>query len=151
MAATTTDVRGGPEVTTRHSASGRATTGRTATGEEPTSRGTTTIPSDVVAKIAAQVASECPHIGAAAGGVLGVGARRDFGSRPTATCDLYGRKAVLRLDVGVDFPTPLRSTVQTLREQVTSRVEHLTGLEVSRVDVDISWLNPANEGRRQLR
>ena len=46
-------------------------------------RGITTFPAQVVARIAEQVASEVPHIGSDAGGVLGVGARRDFASRPS--------------------------------------------------------------------
>ncbi|MGO1259562.1 MAG: Asp23/Gls24 family envelope stress response protein, partial [Brachybacterium sp.] len=105
----------------------------------------------VVARIAEQVASEVPHIGSDAGGVLGVGARKDFSSRPSARCELYGRTAVLTLDVGVDFPSPLETALSTLREQVRERVEHLTGLEVGRLDVTISWLNPATRARRALR
>ncbi|GAA1313884.1 Asp23/Gls24 family envelope stress response protein [Brachybacterium tyrofermentans] len=114
-------------------------------------RGTTSVPAHVVARIAEQVASEVPHIGSDAGGVLGVGARKDFSSRPSARCELYGRTAVLTLDVGVDFPSPLETALSTLREQVRERVEHLTGLEVGRLDVTISWLNPATRARRALR
>lgn len=114
-------------------------------------RGTTSIPARVVARIAEQVASEVPHIGSAAGGVLGVGARRDFESRPSAHCDLYGRTAVLTLDVGVEFPSPLPSTLRALREHLRERVEHLTGLEVGRIDVHVSWLQPVAQVRRSLR
>lgn len=114
-------------------------------------RGITTFPAQVVARIAEQVASEVPHIGSDAGGVLGVGARRDFASRPSARCDLYGRTAVLTLDVGVDFPSPLAPALRALREHVRERVEHLTGLEVGRLDVTISWLNPTTRTRRTLR
>ncbi|MGP9536630.1 Asp23/Gls24 family envelope stress response protein [Brachybacterium sp. AOP43-C2-M15] len=125
--------------------------GTTAATAPTESRGTTSIPAQVVARIAEQVASEVPHIGSDAGGVLGVGARRDFASRPSAECDLYGSTAVLRLDVGVDFPAPLAPALTALREHVHERVEHLTGLEVGRLDVKISWLNPATRGRRTLR
>lgn len=114
-------------------------------------RGITSVPAQVVARIAEQVASEVPHIGSDAGGVLGVGARRDFASRPSARCDLYGRTAVLTLDVGVDFPVPLAPTLRTLREQVRARVQQLTGLEVGRIDVTVSWLNPVDRVRRALR
>jgi len=115
-------------------------------------RGDTSIPVHVVARIAQQAASEVPHIGASAGGVLGVGTRRDFGSPPAVTCDLYGRAAVLHLDVGVDFPVSLETTVNRLRDHVRDRVEHLTGLEVGRMDVTISWLNPVRTSvRRELR
>lgn len=125
--------------------------GTTAPATPLEDRGTTTVPAQVIAKIAEQVASEVPHIGSDAGGVLGVGARRDFASRPSARCDLYGRTAVLTLDVGVDFPSPLAPALSALREHVREKVEHLTGLEVGRLDVTISWLNPAIQARRTLR
>lgn len=115
------------------------------------SRGRTSVPARVVARIAEQVASEVPHVGSDAGGVLGVGERRDFSSRPSAHCDLYGRTAVLTLDVGLDFPSPIAPALHSLRSHVRTQVEHLTGLEVGRIDVRISWLHPAAQVRRNLR
>lgn len=112
-------------------------------GTPTASRGTTTVPASVVAKIAEQAASEVPGIGSAAGGVLGIGARRDFDARPSVTAEVYGGTVVLRLDVGVDFPRPLAATLTALRGHVGSRVEHLTGLAVGRMDVDVSWLHAA--------
>ncbi|MCG7311206.1 Asp23/Gls24 family envelope stress response protein [Brachybacterium sp. ACRRE] len=120
------------------------------TGSSVESRGTTTVPARVVARIAEQAASEVPHIGSSAGGVLGVGARRDFDTRPSVHCDLYGRTAVLRLDVGVAFPAPLHDVLAQLRSHVERTVSTLTGLEVGRMDVEISWLNPETT-RRALR
>ncbi|MBM7232021.1 Asp23/Gls24 family envelope stress response protein [Dietzia cinnamea] len=114
-------------------------------------RGLTTIPASVVGRIAEQVASECTGVGGAAGGLLGVGARRDFDSRPSATCDLYGTVAVLRLDVGVAFPVDLKATCRSLRQHVRYRVHELTGVEVGRLDIAISWLNPAAATRGALR
>lgn len=111
-------------------------------------RGSTTIPAAVVARIAAQAALEVPRIGSAAGGVLGIGARRDFAGAPSAECDLYGRAAVLRLDVGVDFPAPLTEVLGDLRRHLTQRVSQLTGLDVSRLDVTVSWLHPTDSARR---
>ncbi|UVY85096.1 Asp23/Gls24 family envelope stress response protein [Brachybacterium sp. NBEC-018] len=123
----------------------------TASTVTPEHRGTTSIPSSAVARIAAQAASEVPHVGSDAGGVLGMGARRDFDSRPGASCELYGRSAVLHLDVGAEFPAPLPPILRALREHVQQRVEQLTGLEVGRLDVKISWLHPATNGRRAVR
>lgn len=114
-------------------------------------RGTTSIPSRVVARIAEQAALEAPHVGSSAGGLLGVGARRDFHTRPDVDCDIYGRVAILRMDVGLIFPTPMASAAQRLRDHVRSRVEHLTGLEVGRIDVEISWLDPGSTARGALR
>lgn len=113
-------------------------------------RGTTTIPSTVVARIAAQAAAECTHIGGPAGGTLGLGARRDFGTRPSVDCDLYGTVAVLTLDLGVAFPVSVAATCRHVREHVRDRVQTLTGLQVGRMDIRISWLNPGRSTRGAL-
>ena len=114
-------------------------------------RGVTVIPAQVVAQIAAQAAYESANVGSNAGGLLGIGARRNFHSRPEAKCDLYGQVAVLHLDLGLTFPTALVSTLQQLREYVSQRVEHFTGLRVEKINIEISWLNPNNQVRRALR
>lgn len=114
-------------------------------------RGTTTIPAKVVAKIAAEAAYETGNVGSNAGGVLGIGARRNFSSRPDAQCELYGQVAVLHLNLGLVFPTPLADTIEAVRAHVRSRVEYLTGLSVGKINIEISWLNPASPGRKNLK
>ncbi|WP_455120032.1 Asp23/Gls24 family envelope stress response protein [Rothia dentocariosa] len=114
-------------------------------------RGVTVIPAQVVAQIAAQAAYESANVGSNAGGLLGIGARRNFHSRPEAKCDLYGQVAVLHLDLGLTFPTALVSTLQQVREHVSQRVEHFTGLRVEKINIEVSWLNPNNQVRRALR
>lgn len=114
-------------------------------------RGTTTIPAKVVAKIAAEAAYETGNVGSNAGGVLGIGARRNFSSRPDAQCELYGQVAVLHMNLGLVFPTPLADTIEAVRTHVRSRVEHLTGLSVGKINIEISWLNPAGPGRKNLK
>jgi len=116
-----------------------------------TQRGTTTIPAKVVAKIAAEAAYETGNVGSNAGGVLGIGARRNFSSRPEAQCELYGQVAVLHMNLGLVFPTPLADTIEAVRAHVRSRVEHLTGLSVGKINIEISWLNPASPGRKNLK
>ena len=114
-------------------------------------RGSTTIPAKVVAKIAAEAAYETGNVGSNAGGVLGIGARRNFSSRPEAQCELYGQVAVLHMNLGLVFPTPLADTIEAVRAHVRSRVEHLTGLSVGKINIEISWLNPAGPGRKNLK
>ena len=114
-------------------------------------RGVTTIPARVVAQIAAQAAYETGNVGSNAGGLLGIGTRRHFASRPEARCELYGRVAVLHLDLGLVFPTPLTSAIEDLRAHVRSRVEHLTGMSVSKIGIEISWLNPSSHVRKSLK
>lgn len=114
-------------------------------------RGTTTIPAKVVAKIAAEAAYETGNVGSNAGGVLGIGARRNFSSRPEAQCELYGQVAVLHMNLGLVFPTPLADTIEAVLAHVRSRVEHLTGLSVGKINIEISWLNPDGPGRKNLK
>ena len=114
-------------------------------------RGTTTIPARVVAQIAAKAAYETGNVGSNAGGILGIGARRNFTSRPEAQCELYGQTAVLHLDLGLVFPTPLSSTIEELRAHVRSRVEYLTGLSVGKITIKISWLNPSSHVGKSLK
>ena len=114
-------------------------------------RGTTTIPARVVAQIAAKAAYEIGNVGSNADGLLGIGARRNFASRPEAQCELYGQAAVLHLDLGLVFPIPLSSAVEDLRTHVRSRVEHLTGLSVGKITIKISWLNPSSHVGKSLK
>lgn len=122
-----------------------------AAGTGAAQRGTTTIPAKVVAKIAAEAAYETGNVGSNAGGVLGIGARRNFSSRPDAQCELYGQVAVLHMNLGLVFPTPLADTIEAVRAHVRSRVEHLTGLSVGKINIEISWLNPDGPGRKNLK
>lgn len=119
-------------------------------GPEPAGRGSVSIPAKVVARIAEQAAFEVPGVGSDAGGVLGLGAHRDFHTRPAAEVDVYGGTAVLRLDVGLTFPTALHTVLARLSAHVTARVEELTGLTVGRLEVTVSWLHAATRGRREL-
>ncbi len=114
-------------------------------------RGTTTIPARVVAQIAAKAAYEIGNVGSNADGLLGIGARRNFASRPEAQCELYGQAAVLHLDLGLVFPIPLSSAIEDLRTHVRSRVEHLTGLSVGKITIKISWLNPSSHVGKSLK
>ena len=104
-----------------------------------------------MAKIAAEAAYETGNVGSNAGGVLGIGARRNFSSRPEAQCELYGQVAVLHMNLGLVFPTPLADTIEAVRTHVRSRVEHLTGLSVGKINIEISWLNPDGPGRKNLK
>ena len=137
--------------TDQHHLAGPAVNGVAGSPAPAEQRGLTTIPASVVARIAAQVASERPGVGGPAGGGLGGCARRDFTTRPLATCELYGTVAALTLDVGVAFPVNLAATCQDLRDHVRDRVQELTGLQVGRLTIEISWLNPGAATRGALR
>lgn len=122
----------------------------TATQNPTTSRGATTVSTKVVAQMAEQAAYEVRGVGSDAGGVLGIGARKDFHSRPKADVEIYGNTVVLRMNVGLAFPTPMKTALTELRQHLTQRIEFFTGLTVGRIDIDISWLNAEAQGRRVL-
>lgn len=146
----TTGQAGQPGTAQRGTGTAQRGTG-TAQAAGTAQRGTTTIPAKVVAKIAAEAAYETGNVGSNAGGVLGIGARRNFSSRPEAQCELYGQVAVLHMNLGLVFPTPLAATIEAVRAHVRSRVEHLTGLSVGKINIEISWLNPDGPGRKNLK
>ncbi|MDO5077296.1 Asp23/Gls24 family envelope stress response protein [Corynebacterium sp.] len=125
-------------------------TTREPTPQEPTTRGRTNVPSSVIAKIAQQAAFEVPGVGAAAGGFLGIGAHREFDSRPTAQVETYGNIAVVRLDIGLGFPVNLADALQRVRTHVTRRVHELAGHEVGHMDITVSWLQAAASKQREL-
>jgi len=114
-------------------------------------RGVTTIPARVVAQTAAQAAYETGNVGSNAGGLLGIGTRRNFASRPEAQCELYGQVAVLYLDLGLVFPTPLTSAIEDLRAHVRSRAAHPTRGRRGTMRIEISWLNPSSQVRKSLK
>lgn len=103
--------------------------------------GRTHLPVDVIAKIAGQAALEAQGIGSGAGGFMGIGSKANFGARPHAKAEVFGRAVLLRLELGVHFGAPIQATLSAARAHITERVEALTGLSVRQVDVSITWVH----------
>ncbi|MER5322192.1 Asp23/Gls24 family envelope stress response protein [Streptosporangium roseum] len=101
-------------------------------------RGKTDIAERVVSRIAARAAREVAR-------VLEVRERGPltFGERTRATLD--GDLTVLRLDVSVEYPAPLRQVTEAVRRHVADRVSVLTGLHVDHVDIDVTGVVPSRE------
>jgi uncharacterized alkaline shock family protein YloU len=72
-----------------------------------------------------------------------LGARTDLTALPATTVELIGRTATVKLDLTVAYPTPIRTATDRVRRRVMSRVEALTGVEVTRVDITVTALMPA--------
>jgi uncharacterized alkaline shock family protein YloU len=109
------------------------------------SRGHLVLEKRVVERVAAQAASESDsgRTGGVSGGFLGFGTRTDLNALPATTVELVGRTATVRLDLTVAYPTPIRAATDRVRRRVMSRVEALTGVEVTRVDITVTALMPA--------
>ncbi|SFK47603.1 Uncharacterized conserved protein YloU, alkaline shock protein (Asp23) family [Streptosporangium canum] len=98
-------------------------------------RGKTDIPERVVSRIAARAAREVAR-------VREVRERGPltFGERTRATLD--GDLTVLRLDVSVEYPAPLRQVTEAVRRHVADRVSVLTGLHIDHIDIDVTGVVP---------
>lgn len=118
----------------------------------PRSRGVLVVAEKVVEKIAGQAASEVLAVSGRSGGFLGMGSEADASARPRVDAMLSATSVDLSMSVGIAYPGSIRRAAGELREHVTRRVELLTGIDVHRVDIDVTAL-PAQDdtARRALR
>ena len=107
-------------------------------------RGTLTIADKVMEKVAGQVAAEVGATRGRSGGVLGIGAEADANARPKVDVDLSADSVDLDIALGIAYPGSIRDAAQNVRDQVTRRVEELTGVPVHRVDVDVTFLTTSS-------
>ena len=105
----------------------------------------------VMEQVASQVASEITQAGGTSGGLLGIGAHSDLAARPAATVELSGQQASIALDIVLGYPTPLAATTDRVRHHVVSKVQQLTGVEVTRVDIDVTGLHLTTGQREAMR
>jgi uncharacterized alkaline shock family protein YloU len=97
-------------------------------------RGRTTIDDRVVARLAAKAVTEVE-------GVVEDGA--------TATADVRGGIVALDVRLSIAYPASITRTTQQARTHLIGRVGEFTGLEVSRVDITVTALQPRiTAGRR---
>lgn len=105
----------------------------------------------VVEKIAGQAALEVSSAGGRSGGFLGIGAEADLRARPKVDVDLTGATASVVVDVAIAYPNPIADSAQQVRDQMMARVGELAGVEVSRVDVNITALTRRDVAKEVLR
>lgn len=116
-----------------------------------TGRGKTVISQHVMERMTSQVASEVTHAGGTSGGLLGIGSHTDLSARPDAKVELSGQQASILLKIVLDYPAPLAATTDRVRRHVVTKVQQLTGVEVTRVDIDVTALHLSTEQREALR
>lgn len=107
---------------------------------EPRRRGRLVVAGKVIEKVAGQAATEVSVALGRSGGTLGFGADADPDARPHVKVDLSAESADLALSVGITYPGSITAGTQRVREHVTRRVEELTGVDVRRVDIDVTFL-----------
>jgi uncharacterized alkaline shock family protein YloU len=114
---------------------------------EPAERGNTTLADKVVEKIAAHAATEVEH----ASGLRRHVAGRELGTRSVrASATLDGHVAVLRLELAVDYPTPVKTVTRTVRAHVARTVEQLCGLRVDHLDITVAALRRPDTERSRV-
>jgi uncharacterized alkaline shock family protein YloU len=116
---------------------------------EPRLRGRLTLSEQVVEKIAGQAAAEVAVASGRSGGLLGLGSNADAAARPEVDVDLSATSVDLALKIGIAYPGSIRLATAQVRDRVTRRVEELTGVDVRRVDIDVTFLTADLDPRRR--
>ncbi len=122
------------------------------TGLEPaqgqslvTPRGRTSIADSVVGKIAGVAAREVAGVHAmgrgAARAIGTIKERLPVGSGPNVTqgvsVEVGERQAAIDIDLVVDYGVSIPDVAQSVRDNVISRIERMTGLQVTEVNVSV--------------
>ncbi|MFD7612435.1 Asp23/Gls24 family envelope stress response protein [Streptomyces sp. NPDC059828] len=111
----------------------------------PAERGVTEIPDKVVARIAARAAREAltRHVGPPSARPL---------TLPSASATVHEGSARLSLSLDLPYPLDIASAAGRMRQAISERVAHLTGMNVSEVTLTVRRLVPADDsGRRRVR
>ena len=125
-------------------------TSRTERSSPQSDRGTTTIQSGVVSSIAAMAVEEVEGIDPSHGGTRLPGDTSptvgEFVGRMTGgagrtrgiSAEIGEEQTALDLTVNVTYGRPIHQVTNALRENVIRRVESLTGLEVTEVNITVN-------------
>jgi uncharacterized alkaline shock family protein YloU len=131
------------EVGTTTELPGKSLAGRRGTGD-PATRGRTTIADGVVAKIAGMAARDVVGVHAMGSGLARTfGAVRDRvpGSGKSATRGVKAEvgevQTALDLEIVVEYGVSIGDVARTVRENVITAVERMTGLEVVEVNIAV--------------
>jgi uncharacterized alkaline shock family protein YloU len=105
-------------------------------GREPGERGTTVVAPGVIAAIARRAASEVDGVETVGPtGLSGALAALRSSSSGGASAHVASRRAVIDLDIAVQWPRSVASVTAAVRDHVRSRVQSLTGHTVTDVDI----------------
>lgn len=115
--------------------------------QETLDRGSTEISQHVIEKIAGRAASEVTGVDTAEPSVL----RRftPFVDDGASDAEVGHERATVGLSISVRYPEPVFQKANEVRARVVKRIEELTGLRVTRVDITVSQITPASSGKRR--
>jgi len=119
-------------------------------------RGNTTVSDAVVAKVAGVAAQEVEKVqmgggtSVAVGGFLGsVTGSAGAGLTRGVSVEVVGEEAAVDLTLAVEYGAQIPQTAQAVRRNVINRVENLTGLRVTEVNITVTDV-PVPEERPML-
>lgn len=121
-------------------------------GVDVDSRGRTTTAEHAVERIAAQLLTEVENVGGTARRMFGVtvgGEDPDRDAQVTAT--ITGETVALETRMSATYPASVSRTTENARGHLMRRVEELTGLAVSRVDIVVTALHSDVTNVRRVR
>ncbi len=110
----------------------------------PEERGTLTIANKVVERVASIAAREIGQVTDSRAGWTQL-----YRNLPTATAKVAGGRARVDVEVAAAWPSSLPEVTAQVRDRVSERVTHLTGVTVVAVDVTIAdVIRPQADDRR---
>jgi uncharacterized alkaline shock family protein YloU len=151
MVQETTQHESAPSQATTPGSPGTAVTKQDTPGGLQTDKGTTTIANSVVTKIAGIAAREVAGVHKLGGGVaraLGaVTQRLPGGESPSqgVSVETGETEAAVDVTVVVEYGESIPNVAQQIRENIVHRIEGLTGLKVTQVNVEVNDLHFAGE------
>ncbi|GAB3561861.1 hypothetical protein GCM10027445_01360 [Amycolatopsis endophytica] len=105
-------------------------------------RGLTTVAARAVERIAAEAVTEVDGVGGAAGRVLGIATGgEDFDRSAKVTATVAHHRVTLTVRLSVVYPNPVAATTESARRHLRRRVEELTGMPVTSVDITVTALH----------
>ncbi len=114
-------------------------------------RGVLTISDSTVERIAAHTVTEVDGVGGAASRVLGVAVgSEDLDNSAKVTAKVTGDTATLDVRISITYPMSVSRTTENARRHLMRRIEELTGLTVSQVDITVTALHTATTETRRV-
>ena len=105
---------------------------------EKASRGSLTVTTAVVEKVAARVAAQSEGFGAPVSSFFGSGSRADFDRGPRVSAVLTGRTADLEVEVAIGYPAPVQAQCDELRARLAEQVSKMSGVDIGTIDILVS-------------
>ena len=120
-------------------------------GVDAESRGRTSIAEHTVERIATRLLTEVENVGGSARRMLGVTVGGEDPDRDAqVTAEITSETVALEVRLSVAYPASVSRSTENARGHLMRRIEELTGLAVSRVDIVVSALHSDTTNVRRV-